>query len=217
MARVFIFSDEAGDFTFRRVPGASGWFLIATVTMSDCSVGDRLQALQRELAWQGIVIESFHATSDFPAVRKQVYGLMSQADIRIDVTALEKRKAEPAIAQDPSYFYKLASFLHFKYVIPRVATRSDDLMVVASALSMKKKKAALHTAVRDVVTQVSPTRRFVTAFLQNRTDPCLQLADYAAWAAQRKLERNDDSWFSLIAPQVRSLFKPFDTGPITYY
>jgi hypothetical protein len=117
--------------------------------MSDCSVGDKLQALQRELAWQGIVIESFHATNDFPAVRRQVYDLMAQADIRIDVTALEKPKTEPAIAQSPWYFYKLASFLHFKYVIPRVATRSDDLMVVASALSMKKKKAVLHTAVRD--------------------------------------------------------------------
>lgn len=217
MARVFIFSDEAGDFTFRRVAGASNYFLVTTVTMSDCSVGDSLQALQRELAWQGIVIESFHATNDFPRVRKKVYDLMAGADIRIDVTALEKPKTEPHISKDPWYFYKLASFLHFKYVVPRVATRSDDLMVVASALQMKKKKQALHAAVRDVVTQVSPTHRFVTAFLQNNTDPCLQLADYAAWAAQRKLERHDDMWFNMIAHKVRSVFEPFDSGPTTYY
>lgn len=212
-----MFSDESGDFTFRRVRGASLYFLIATVTMGDCSVGDELQELQRELAWQGIVIDSFHAVNDRPTVRNRVYDLMAAADIRVDATALEKPKTQPHIVTQPWYFYKLANFLHFKYVVPQIATRADDLMVVASSLQMKKKKEALHQAVHDVVHQVSPTHRFVTAFLPNATDPCLQLADYAAWAVRRKLEANDDHWYNLIGHKIKSVFQPFSSGPNTYY
>lgn len=212
-----MFSDESGDFTFRNTPGASRYFLIATVTMSDCSVGDELQELQRELAWQGVVIESFHATQDKNAIRNRVYDLIAKSTVRIDATALDKRKTEPHIAARPWYFYKLATYLHFKYVVPRVATRADDLMVVASSLSMKKKKDALHQAVRDVVYQVSPTHRFVTAFLSNATDPCLQLADYAAWAVRRKLEANDLHWYNLIDHNVATVFEPFSSGSNLYY
>jgi hypothetical protein len=215
MARIHMFSDESGDFTFK--PTGSRFFLIATVTMGECSIGDELRELQRELAWKGIVIEAFHAKDDFPTTRRLVYDLIAKSDIRIDATCLEKRKTQPKVAADPAYFYKLATYLHFKYVVPRVANRSDDLMVVASSLTMKKKKAALHESVKDVVNQVSPTRRFVTAFFQNSTDPCLQLADYAAWAVQRKLEMGDSSWLDLIEPNIGTIFEPFKWGPRNYY
>ena len=69
----------------------------------------------------------------------------------------------------------------------------------------------------DVIDQVSPTTRYVTAFFRNDTDPCLQLADYAAWAVQRKLERGDSSWFDLISHNVRSVFEPWKIGTKTYY
>ena len=210
-----MFSDESGDFTFK--PIGSKFFIIASVTLNDCSVGDALQELQRELAWEGTVIEAFHAKNDFPTTRKKVYDLIAGSGLRIDATCLEKRKTQPHIAADPVYFYKLASFLHFKYVIPRVATRSDELMVVASSLTMKKKRAAIHQSVKDVVDQVSPTRRFVTAFLQNATDPCLQLADYAAWAIQRDLEMGDPTWLDLIRGNIMSIYQPFRWGPTTYY
>jgi hypothetical protein len=215
VARIHMFSDESGDFTFK--PHGSKYFLIATVTMGDCAIGNELRALQRELAWSGIVIEAFHAKDDFPATRRLVYDLISNSDVRIDATCLEKRKTEPKIAADSGYFYKLATFLHFKWVIPHVANRSDDLMVVASALTMKKKKVALHASVKDVVDQVSPTRRFVTAFIQNSTDPCLQIADYAAWAVQRKLEMGDSTWLEMIMPNVVSIFEPYKRGPRDYY
>lgn len=217
MGRVYMFSDEAGDFTFRHGPGVSEYFLIATITVRDCAVGDALQALQRELAWNGTVLERFHAVDDKPAVRHQVYDLIARSDVRIDATALHKPKARPDVRSSPAYFYKLANFLHFKYVVPLVATRSDDLMVVASSLQIKKKRQALHDAVKDVVSQVSPTHRFVTAFIKNETDPCLQLADYAAWAIQRKLERGDDRWLKLIDGNLQSLFQPFARGRTEYY
>lgn len=212
-----VFSDEAGDFTFRRGNNISEYFLIATVTMRDCGIGDELQALQRELAWSGRVLERFHAVSDRPDVRRLVYDLIAASDIRIDATALHKPKAQPHLTTNPVYFYKMANYLHFKYVVPRVATEADELMVVASSLQIKKKRGAVGTAVHDVVSQVSPTTRYVTAFFRNETDPCLQLADYAAWAIQRKLERNDSTWFDLIEHNITSVFEPWSAGTMTYY
>lgn len=217
MGRIHIFSDEAGDFTFRRGNNISEYFLIATVTTRDCGVGDELQALQRELAWSGRVLERFHAVSDRPDVRQQVYDLIARSDVRIDATALHKPKAQPHLTTSPVYFYKMANYLHFKYVVPRVATSADELMVVASSLQIKKKRGAVSDAVHDVITQVSPTTRYVTAFFRNDTDPCLQLADYAAWAIQRKLERNDSAWFDLIADNVKSVFEPWAVGKTLYY
>jgi hypothetical protein len=217
MARVHIFSDEAGDFTFRHGAGISEYFIIATVTLDTCSIGDKLRELQRELAWSGQVLENFHAVDDRPNVRRYVYDLIAKSSVRIDATALHKPKAQPHLVQDHVHFYKMANYLHYKYVIPRVASSTDDLMVVASSLQIKRKKHAVATAVGDVVRQVSPTRKFVTAFFRNDTDPCLQIADYAAWAIQRKLERGDDSYYKLVEHNVKSVFEPWAIGKTIYY
>jgi hypothetical protein len=191
--------------------------MIVTVMTTDCAEGERLRQLQRELAWRGRVLERFHAVDDRNEVRHEVFDLISQSNVRIDATVLDKTKAQPHLAGNPVRFYKQASFLHFKYVIPRVTTRRDELMVVASSLQVKKKRAALHDAVEDVVHQVSPTRRYVTAFHKNETDPCLQLADYAAWAIQRWFERDDKGWYDVIEDNVASVFAPFAGGSTRYY
>jgi len=218
VARVHIFGDEAGDLTF--LPpgnGVSRYFLLATVTVQDCAVGDRLLALRRDLAWQGIDLDCFHAVRDKPRIKYQVYELMAQSNLRIDATILDKRKAVPRLAADQARFYKEATFLHFKYVVPRVSTRDDDLHVVASSLQIGKKKNALHEGIGDVLRQVAGARRFVTSFADNKTDPCLQLADYAAWAVQRLVERGEDKFFGLIEHLVASRFEPFGHGPKLYY
>jgi len=121
MARVHVFADEAGDFTFLRQRGASTYFIIGTVTMADCSAGEELLALRRELAWRGTVLEGFHATNDRQWVRDQVYDLISRSDIRIDVTILDKSKRHSHVRADPVYFYKTALYQHFKCVVPQIA------------------------------------------------------------------------------------------------
>ena len=62
----------------------------------------------------------------------------------------------------------MAWFLHFKYVAPRIAHRSDRLFVVAASLGTNAKRGALHTAVDDVVFQVSPCSSHRVAFLARR-------------------------------------------------
>ncbi len=66
MSRKYIFADEAGNLDFRpSCHGATRYFILTTVTLEDCTLGDRLLALRRELLWQGFSLgEYFHATEE---------------------------------------------------------------------------------------------------------------------------------------------------------
>lgn len=211
MARVHLFSDEAGCLTFKPPGnGVSRYFMIGTVTSEDCNVGDRLLALRRALAWKGIHLEQFHATSDKQHIRDRVFETLADSDVRFDVTLLDKTKAYDYVrARGPLYFYKLAWYQHLKFVAPRIATPDDELLVVASALMIRGRKKAVHDAVKEVVQQVSTASVSHTAFTKTETDPCLQAADYLTWAVQRKYELDDPRSYELIKHHVHSEYSPF--------
>lgn len=188
--------------------------------MASCAIGDELLNLRRELTLQGRVDQrftEFHAAEDRQEIRDLVFGVLGTHDFRADATILDKRKTVPRLARDPLRFYKQAWYLHFQYVGPRVAGPKDDLLVVASALQVNRKKAVLGHAVRDVVEQLVEARSYRTAFWPAQADPCLQAADYVTWAIQRKLERGDARSYELIRSKIASEFQPFRVGPTTYY
>jgi hypothetical protein len=97
MARVYVFGDEGGDLTFERKSGASRYFMIGTATMPDCTVGDELLTLRRELAWQGLQLEMFHAANDKQRVRDRVFAVIARHNIRVDATILDKPKTIPRL------------------------------------------------------------------------------------------------------------------------
>ncbi|HET7590769.1 MAG TPA: hypothetical protein VFK14_11380, partial [Solirubrobacterales bacterium] len=195
MRRIHVFGDEAGDFVFQPPrEGISRYFIIGTVTLEDCSIGDELLALRRELAWEGLHLDSFHATTDRQAIRNQVFERIAACSgLRFDATILDKRKTIEKYRRDPILFYKLAWYLHFKFVAPRIASFNDSLLVVASSLMINRKKKAVKEAVESVVMQVAPTLNYESSFLPALCDPCLQVADYCTWALQRKYEQFEDT------------------------
>jgi hypothetical protein len=218
MARRYVFADECGNFDFTIKPGASKYFILTTVCADDCTAGDALLGLRRELAWQGIGLESeFHATDDKQAVRDRVFALLRNHDLRIDATILEKAKAQPSARATHERFYQLAWYLHMKHVAPRIAKVTDTLLVVTASLGTKKRRAGFHAAVQDVMQQVSPTFTYRVASWSAASDPCLQIADYCAWAIQRKWEGGDERSHKLIADKIASEFAPFRVGPKRYY
>jgi len=190
--------------------------MIGTVALEDPAVGDELLALRRELAWDGVQLDQFHATSDKQRVRDRVFAVLAAADFRFDVTILDKRKAYAYLRADPLRFYKTAWFLHFKYVAPRIVGPHDELLVVASSLQINRKKKLVHAAIADVVGQVSPTLTFHTAFAQAMSDPCLQIADYMTWAVQRKYETGDARSYDLVRHKIESEFEPYSRGALQY-
>ena len=216
--RRYVFADEAGNFDFSDKNGASEFFILTTVTADSPTIGDELLALRRSLAWKGVALESnFHATEDPQAVRDEVFQLLSEHDLRIDSTILEKRKTQPHLADDKERFYKTAWYLHFKYVAPRITSSvSDELLVLAAQIGTKKRRKAIRLAISDVVGQ-STDCSWEVAFWPAGSDPCLQVADYCCWAIQRKYERADVRSYDLISDKIASEFQPFSIGPTTYY
>lgn len=108
VARHSVFADEAGNLDFKRGRGASRYFIFTTVTMADCSVGDALAALRRDLAWEQVDHPGpFHATEDRQAVRDRVFDVLASHNFRIDATIFDKSKTQPH-RQTIEAFYKLA-------------------------------------------------------------------------------------------------------------
>jgi hypothetical protein len=217
MAKVHIFIDEGGDMTFARPPKGSRYFTIGSVTMDTCGVGTALLDLRRELAWQGFDQPRFHAARDKPWVRDRVFDLLAAGQFRADVTILDKSKTQDHLRADARQFYKQAWYFHFQDLAPSVVKADDELLVVASSLQVNRKKQAIHTAVFDVVQQLSPTTDFRTAFWPSVSDPCLQVADYVIWAVQRKYEQGDPSAYRRISSRIQGERFPFRNGPTIFY
>lgn len=205
---VYIFADEAGnlDFTLR----GTSYFIVATVTMRSWEVGIQLLELRHRLALEGVETAEtgFHATEDKQAIRDRVFPVVQAAKLEIDAVVLDKRKTLPRIAADEGYFYQLAWHLLFQYVAPRRCDPNDDLLVVGSSLGTKARKTRFYNALTSVVQQHAICRSYATAFWAAASHPCLQVADYCAWAIQRWKERGDDRSYVLIQPQVKSCFEP---------
>ena len=205
----YVFADEAGNFDFSGNPRASKYFTLATITLADCSIGDELQALRRDLAWRGEHLTTeFHATDDPQAIRDEVFKLIAAANFRIDATLLEKRRTF-AHLRSQEKLYKIAWYLHFKHVAPQIVGNDDRLLVVAAGIGVKKQRKEFRNAVDDVVSQVANCRSYQVATWPAMNDPCLQIADYCTWAIQRKWERADTRSYDLIADKIASEFAPW--------
>lgn len=217
MARVYVFADESGNFDFSLKQGASKYFLLGTLVL-DPQAGEALLRLRRDLAWAGVGLDStFHASEDEQAVRDAVFKMLQGTAFRFDVTLLEKRKTRPDLQKDPERFYKLAWYLHFKYVCPRIVSKNDELMVIAASLWTKRRRRALRAAVADVVGQSSNCKAWKVAWWPSESDPCLQVADYCAWAVQRKHELGDERSYALIRDKIHTEFQVFETGGTYFY
>lgn len=218
MPRISVFADESGNFDFSRKQGASRYFILTTIACPNFDVGDALLRLRREIAWEGHGTDSeFHATTDAQAVRDRVFQVLQAHSFRVDSTILEKAKANPQTRTSEARFYKLAWWLHMKHVAPRIVLPHDELFVVGASLGVKKKRALMHDAVRDVIARVSPTTSFRTASWNAHSEPCLQVADYCCWALARKWEQGDERSYALIQNKIRSEFDVFQSGRRLYY
>ncbi|MHB1538555.1 MAG: hypothetical protein ACYCUM_08205 [Solirubrobacteraceae bacterium] len=151
MATIHLFGDEAGNFDFSSHPGASRYFILATVTMSDWQAGDRVQALRRRLAWRGVHLGSaLHASEDPRAVRDEIFATLGQCDFRVDATVIEKAGV-PAGMRGAHQLYRYAWHAHFGRIAGEIAQEGDRLPAIASDLGTRKRRGAFHVAVDEAV------------------------------------------------------------------
>jgi len=171
VSTVYLFGDEAGNFDFSDGPGASRYFILATVTMSNCQAGDRLQALRRRLAWQGVHLAAvLHATEDPQAVRDAVFQTLADCEMRIDATIIGKRSI-PAAMRNPQDLYRHVWHEHFARIAEDIAQPDDRLLAVASDLGTRRRRGAFYVAVDEAV-RASARCIHRVAFWPNMSEPC---------------------------------------------
>lgn len=218
MARRFIFADEFGDFTFARGHNISTYFIVCTVMMNDCTLGDELLALRRDLAWLGVPLRDyFHATYDKQGVRDAVYKLIGGRQFTVQATVMEKAKAQPQVRASHERFYQYGWYYHFRHGIAPQIQKGDELLITAASVKTKKAQGAFTNAINDVVQQHLTRAQWQTSFCPCACDPCLQIVDYCTWAIQRRWERNDVRSHALVANRITYEFDLWQHGNQLYY
>ena len=208
--RKYLYADESGDFEFSNYHRASRYFILTTVLVEDHGIELALLDLRRELAWDGIKLpREFHATQDIQLVRDRVFDVLNSYNFRIDATVLEKSIASPRIRSSEEEFYQYACFYHMRYVAPRIASATDELLVIAASIGIKRKLENFRSAVEVVMKQTSPADAMQIDAWPAAVDPCLQVADYCSWATQRKWERGDLRSYDLIKGKIHSEYDLF--------
>jgi len=216
--RRYLFADESGCLAFTKGPNVSRYFILCTITSDSCQIGYELLELKRQLAWEGHAVdEPLHATTDKQIVRDRVFDLIQRQTFRVDATILEKSKAQPQVRHTEVNFYQYAWFYHFKNVAPNIVTSNDELFLMASSLGTRKKKAAFSEAINNVTQQCLSGMNWRTTFWPAQSDPCLQIADYCAWAIQRKWEKDDDRSYRLIQNKIVREYDLWSHGSKHYY
>lgn len=221
MSRIFLFADEAGDFEFSRNGRASKYFILTTVLMRDCEIGNALVKLRRDLAWEDQPIgDYFHASTDKQAVRDAVFAEICKHDFHIQATIMEKSKAQPHIRTSRPKFYKYGWFYHFRHGTPSIVRDADEMMIVTAALGTSKERASFENAVNDVLRQTIPRLKYNANFCPSAADPCLSVADYCAWAIQRKWEsrqNKDVRSYDLISSRITYEYDLWSHGTKHHY
>ncbi len=215
MPDTYMYADETGNLDYNLGEDSPKYFGIGTapgppVTARTCG---RPPPSRFRHAGAGVACPAgYHAKNDSHATRAEVYVLIRRQAPRFDTTFLAKANAYPHVrARGETYLYRLAWFLHFKEIARQVAGPGDTLHVAAATLGTKaRRKRAFQNAISEVCHDHAPVGcTVVVAHWDSASSWGLQVADYALWAVQRQLERDDPSYMTAVAPTLRSQFLPW--------
>ena len=219
MTEQFIYADEAGCFTFNRNKNISKYFIIATVVMPDWRkpmLG--LQQLRHKLLSEGEKIgDYFHATTDTQAVRDRVFSEIANYDFTVQATICEKAKAQPQVTISKARFYKTPWHFHCKHGLSNLVGASSKVTLTAASIGSKREKLSFMNGLNDVMEQILGGREYIVDFRPCQNDPCMQIADYCAWAIQRKWERGDSRSHDLIKDRITREYDLWARGEKLYY
>ena len=186
--------------------------------MKQLDVAMALSRLRHDLLRRGEALSDyFHATTDSQAIRDAVFAELQKHDFRVQATICEKSKAQPQVRSSKARFYQYPWFYQFKHGLAPYVDKGDSLIVTAASIGTKKERDTYTNALRDVMQQHLKKEQWAVDFRPAMADPCLQVADYCAWAIQRKWERNDSRSYALIESKISYQYELWAKGSTHYY
>lgn len=203
--RVYVFADESGGVDWTGGRGCSRYWILATVTLTNCNLGHILLNRRREMAWRGIGLnEEWHASESSRDIQKAVFELLSEADFLADLTIFEKSKVPDIYRSSLAKFYEFAWYWHFARLAPDLVQRDDELFVVSASIGTKQVRRACFDAVSRAIQLNAPGITHRVAHWRDDSDPCLIIPDFVAWAVFRYREWMSPAFYRQIQPKIRS-------------
>lgn len=153
---------------------------------------------------------AFHATDDVPEVRREVFSLLLQHDIRFFAIVRDKQKVVEFVRQrnerDESYRYASNELYDYmtRQLFKERLHKHDEYNIVFARRGKSDRTAALRKALNEA------RRRFCEQWgitCDARTDVIpsvpaqhhgLQVVDYFLWATQRLYEKGEDRYVELL-------------------
>lgn len=212
MRDIHIFADETGDLGYNLISG-SQYFGFGTVALDappPQSLWSSFQ-LRCELEARGFPLkDGFHARNDRYQVKAEVFNLISQCQPIFDFTFFNKANALDHVrAKGDIGLYKLAWYLHFKFLAARYESQDVRLIIIVADIQTKARKSSIRSALQDVTDQFPQLNARLLVW-NSSTSWGLQMVDYGTWSAQRILSgRNCEFWEAHIKPVTMSFFKPW--------
>lgn len=204
--------------TFNRNANVSKYFIICTVSTNSLDAGHALHDLRHDLIGEGVELgEYFHATTDKQAVRDRVFQTILKHDWHVQATVCEKAKAQPQVTVSKSRFYKVPWFFHLKYGLAPYIPAGSHLIVTAASIGTRKERSTYINGLTDVASQNIAGSTWCVDFRPAMTDCWLQIADYCAWAIQRKWETGDSRSHDLIKGRITYEYDIWKRGTEFHY
>jgi hypothetical protein len=184
--------DESGDLNFN--PRGSRYYIFAVAwTYDPRSLAHDLTGLRFGYLKQGVDLARFHACEDQQRVRDAVVAKITERrNWAYAAIVIEKNKVNPAIREEHRFYPQFATMV-LRFVLKGCLRReTDQVLVFTDDVPVKKKREAVKKAINVACRAELPPRiRFGCYHHPCGSNQWLQVADYCAWAVQRKWERDD--------------------------
>lgn len=233
---IHYFVDEAGDPTlFNRKghliigdDGCSNYFILGKMEIDEPAEVEReLEGLRAELLADPYFKDvpsmqprnrktaiAFHAKDDLPEIRREVFKLLLQKNLRFYAVVRDKRDLATFVQQqnerDATYHYRQDEQydLLVKELFRKLHHMADDVHICFAKRGNKSRNAAFRTALEEAAKAFERSFGFAhpakNSVVSSTPPKCvgLQAVDYYLWALQRFYERREERFLELIWPQV---------------
>ena len=236
--KAYYFVDEAGDSAFYNKHGefivgrngCSKILMLGFVETEEPKVlRQELQKLRGKIAKDPYLndipslkktMKHFHASSDCPEVRQEVYKLLKTLNFKAQFVVARKIEGVfKSYGCNENRFYDALISKLFKNVLHR----SENNFIYFSSRGSTTRQEPLEKAIAHA--KDSFERKFFikirsNVFIQAQTptdEPCLQVIDYISWAVYRVFVKREMRYFNFVKDKVSFVWDIYDTYPKNFY
>lgn len=151
-------------------------------------------------------LDTFHAQTDYPEVKKRFYECISTLEIKIDVLVVEKLLCYNALKRNPGRLYGVMC----GQLIKNLCHQAENTEIIFSRKDSKLKlRQELETEVERVRLDYIQQHVGLNANLNlhyhhnpHYTHGGLQIADYIAYAIYQIFESNNREWYEIVKSKI---------------